>query len=370
MKKILSKCTAFLFVFSTIPLISCHDVIFDTVRDEVKLEEAQVSGDINSIVRFTKEDGKEYLFVDNGNIWYKDVTDAANGTPTTSGTFSGGWVPAFKTGIAATHIIKLAADSSHLYALGTKVEANSDSGDMEPTAKILYASTDGDNWTAVTIGDSEILAVYYTADLFCTNSIKQANRHAFINVAGTVYKLEAGTATAMETGTDDRTTTPMTTSHSCVYFEGNVYFSASVAFTTNETKDADATIMYVNATGYVYYKTADSDWTTPVATNSIYAIAYTADYLILGTSDGVTFVTHENGIPTATTVDTIANASSTLSSYYEVYNILSVDPTKETLSGDLYGTTTFSGSTSSTGATIDNVGLWAYYPGRGNWNRE
>ncbi|MDE6736568.1 MAG: hypothetical protein K2J50_03590, partial [Treponemataceae bacterium] len=76
-----------------------------------------------------------------------------------------------------------------------------------------------------------------------------------------------------------------------------------------------------------------------------------------------------NGLPTGTT-DSGTNVSSTLSSYYEVHSVLTVDPSLPAKGGDIYGTTVFEGTSSNTGASADNQGLWAYYPGRGHWNRE
>ncbi|MBQ7157901.1 MAG: hypothetical protein IJS09_00540, partial [Treponema sp.] len=73
MKKIISKTTSLFLALTACMFMSCNDVIFSTILDEVKLESAQVSGDINSIVRYTCDD-KEYLYLDNGNVWRKDMT--------------------------------------------------------------------------------------------------------------------------------------------------------------------------------------------------------------------------------------------------------------------------------------------------------
>ena len=67
MKKILFTIISAIFAIST--FTSCNDPIFPTIRNEVALEEAQISGFINSIVRYEDD-------------LYNDVNSVAKLPPT------------------------------------------------------------------------------------------------------------------------------------------------------------------------------------------------------------------------------------------------------------------------------------------------
>ncbi len=379
---------------------ACRGVIFDTIRDEIALDDAQVTGDINSIVRFkmknvtittteTDSDGnettttttedREYLFVQNGNIWMKDVNDAATGTPTTEEPetgYNGNWT---QIGKPAANIIKLAADSTYLYALAAPTESDDDdSGENIETGRIVYYTTtpeDSSSWTAITFGDyGSTISTSYAVSLFCTNTPQEANRHAYVNIGSTaIYELAGGTATDITDSTSYSyvTTTTITdgavtaSAKSAAILNGTVYFSPYYAMTTNETLFTDSTYFYYANGDYLYYcdgSTATQDSSDPG--DSIYAMSYTSDYLILGTDEGLVYVALSDEIPGSTA--TLTNESSTLSSYYEVWAVLAVDPSQTAAAGDAYGATTFSG----TSASFSNVCLWAYYQGRGKWNCE
>ena len=61
-------------VFAAGVFSGCQDPIFWNIRQEVKLEEATIYGDIFSIVRF-----KDKLFIANGNIYSKDKNANSHG---------------------------------------------------------------------------------------------------------------------------------------------------------------------------------------------------------------------------------------------------------------------------------------------------
>ena len=50
--------------------------------------------------------------------------------------------------------------------------------------------------------------------------------------------------------------------------------------------------------------------------------------------------------------------------------LLCADPDINEADASLYASVSFRGSGASTSANPKNIGLWSYYPGRGNWNRE
>ena len=92
--------------------------------------------------------------------------------------------------------------------------------------------------------------------------------------------------------------------------------------------------------------------------------------MLLGTDEGIQHVTITNNVPGASTQDFDNNAASALSSYYEVPALLVVNPSQSESGTAIFAAAEFSGSSSSTSATLDNVGLWGYYPSADEWNRE
>ena len=411
MKKSIAFITKVAFALTALTFFSCRDVIFETIRGEVELDDAKVSGDINSIVRYTMG-GTEYLFADNGRLWRKSMAqttkkvtktnsdgtktevDTYTNNPTDAAPYGGKWYEFSKKGITDdAHVIHLAADETVLYALTGVLKKDSDTGYNVVTKKTLYYHTSDENeeWQEVTFYNSEgerdttVIAPKLAAQLYCTNSTQKAHRRAYLCLENsTIYKLEAGAAKQLK-GTGSATGVldyPSTNCVSCAWIETSfntgaedkVYFSSYAAMITDETSTSEASIMYYGNGSDVYYIRKDSDptqatnWTKSISLSTIYALAYTATHLVAGTKEGLLYATLENDVPT--TKVTLANTSSTLSSYYRVQNVIAADPAFSATAGDLYATTIIYGSTTSTGANVKNVGLWSYYPGRNKWNRE
>lgn len=388
MKKNCIKATvSLLLAASAIAFTSCQGIIFSTIRDEVKLVDSQVSGDINALVRCNFGSSTEYLYAANGRIWRKDVTKLDEGQ------YNGMWT---ETAKPDGTIYKLAADATTLYAVSVVYYSNDDDGENEVKSRNLYYSTNGTDWTQIT-ADSSSTAISLptstsaTVTVFCTNAPISANRSAYFNNNGIVYKLSAGAATKIYDSSNsidtDFTTYGGSSGAKCAaYFKSHVYFNSTYAMTTNEisgqyrsVSDTPATYIYFGSSDNLYYSDGTTgsgacglSWTSyDLNCGTIYSIAVTSDEILLGTSSGIEKVTKDTaGVPGSSTGSFSTNADSTLSSYYEVWNILALDQGLSETGGDLYGTTVFTGSTSSTSATFSNVGLWAYYPTRGNWNRE
>ena len=104
-------------------------------------------------------------------------------------------------------------------------------------------------------------------------------------------------------------------------------------------------------------------------------MGFTQDFMLLGTTDGIQHVTMgadstDTNKPGSSIQDFDNNAASALSSYYEVPALLVVNPGANEYSTAIFAAAEFSGSSSSTSATLDNVGLWGYYPSEDEWNRE
>lgn len=389
-----------LLVLTLALLSSCSGVIFDTIREEVKLSDAQISGDVQALTRHAMADDREFLFAALGKIWKKDIdtaTTSGEGTDTNSTTYTGNWVQSTKpanliTGITSSYNSVTA--KSELYVMTLDWKSVDDDGENKPKSwTIYYSDDDGETWkkatyakdgTEVTEDGTEVTesSTSYSQKfcVFGTNTPQKAHRAAFANLDGTIYRLTDGKATKITadatynfTSLTDTTSDIYKTAVSVVTFDGaSFYFSSNSAMTSNESRTANATHIYAASGSTIYYRAqADSSWTSKkLLSDSIYSMASTTRGLLCGTEDGLQMIeTNESSEPEKAG-SVAANASSTLSSYYEVRNVLAIDPSKSDTATDIYASTDFNGTSSSTSATFQNVGLWAYYPGRNKWNRE
>ncbi len=358
---------AFLFSFSAFICFSCQGVIYDNIRKEVKLEDGNIAGDISAIVRF-----KDKYYLANGGIYYKHK----------SWNFYGSWLPCVSP---AGQVLKLAADNNYLYALVGISAENLKDGTNVGINRQLYYSADGVSWALVTgIGNGGSIvynkySIVYTY-LLCTNSIKEANRSAYFilndgtkGLTNKAYKLNGATATEMELGTANAGTKPFSNasivSRSCVYCNGNVYFFNSNGSTTNETNSSDATMFYYGHGAFLLWGGETTTTTGLLCADTIQSLGITADYILIGTSSGMHHKVLSSKVPGAT-VNFTTNAAATMSGAYVVLSILVTNPELNELQTSIYASQVYTGNGSSNSAQFDHVGLWAYYPTRGNWNRE
>lgn len=358
---------------------ACDGVVFHDIRKEVKLEKAKISGDIHNIIRFKYND-VEQVFASNGTIYYRSVNADANlGTVTINSKID--WNDDLPN--PDDHVFSLAADTKYLYAATIEIEKDDD-GYNVPTSRSLWCfDTDSKAWVKIyTAKYSSTLSFI----LFCTNTPKPDNRKAYFRYGTTVWKLSGTTVLKMvakeklasgETlASFDNTTKPTYATKSCAFFKGEVYFSSSDAMATNETAEKDATYIYKSAGDNIIYSTNPTDatkWTT-VSLNhkSILSIALTADYLLAGTTGGIIHTPLKAdsnkivAIPAAGHVDFSTNADAALSSYYDVQAVLVVNPSNAETAATIFATA----ETSSTSASLNNVGLWSYFSSKNEWNRE
>lgn len=379
-----------LLVLTLALLSSCSGVIFDTIREEVKLSDAQISGDVQALTRHAMAGDREFLFAALGKIWKKDIaTTSGEGTDTSSTTYTGNWIQSTKpanliTGITSSYI---SAAKSELYAMTLDWKSVDDDGENKPKSwTIYYSDDDGETWKKATYADTGAEVTESSTSysqkfcVFGTNTPQKAHRAAFANLDGTIYRLTDGKATKITadatynfTSLTDTTSDIYKTAVSVVTFDGaSFYFSSNSAMTSNESRTANATHIYAASGSTIYYRAlADSSWTSKkLLSDSIYSIASTTRGLLCGTEDGLQMIETNTSSEPDKAGSVAANASSTLSSYYEVRNVLAIDPSKSDTATDIYASTDFNGTSSSTSATFQNVGLWAYYPGRNKWNRE
>lgn len=350
-------------------LSSCDGVIFDTIRDEVKLADAEITGDIQNIVRYTL-DGKEHVFVSTGEISYRSIDGTLADTKMSFADF-----PTRPSGF----VYSLAADSSNLYALSVTIEKDDD-GYNVGKERNLYCY-DGSEWKNIW---SKSYDGSTAAILMSTNTPKVANRKAYFRCGTDIWDLTGSTeltdenkrtdavqesdiATGKTFSDYDNKTVPTYLTRSCSYFNGSVYFSSAYAMATNETPESDATFIYYSSSDYVYYSSDASSWTSVnLNCDVIYSMALTSDYLLAGTDSGIVHTPLKENVPSAGNSDFDTNAASTLSSYYEVPSILVLDSSQKETTATIFA----SAVTSSTSASLGNVGLWSYFATDGKWNRE
>lgn len=387
MKK-LSKSIISVFIFSAISVFtSCNGVVFDTIREEVKLSDAQIQGTVHSLIRVTdSSDSKEYLYLSaNPVVWKKNVDEALKkgGTDSTDYTTSehGHWSTTSRPG---NNYVRLAANrNGEIYSLSSIVKEVTDDGEMEEISRELkYLDTSDKNavWQTVTFDDESITSeISSDSSIFCTNTPKYENRYAFVRIDRKIYKLDGGKATLIEESSEynftsgDNSTSIYSSARGVSTFDGSTfYFTETAAITSNESYNSDATMIYYASGTTVYYRAAgDSGWTSVSCDSSdIRSIAVTKDKLLLGTTSGLDNTALNEGKPTGSATTISANATSTLSSSYTVPILLTIDPTKSDTATDIYAASNFEGNPSSTSATRKNASLWSYYPARSKWNRE
>ncbi|MBR4450176.1 MAG: hypothetical protein IKS30_08215 [Treponema sp.] len=383
MKKYLNSITKIAVLACAALFCSCSGVIFDTIRTEVKLTDAQVSGDVFCITRHLGKDGSEYLYTSLGTIKRKDVT----GNSTVTGLYGGQWKVVNKPSGLITGIIS--ASDSYLYLTSLKIETVEDDGENEPKSySIYYSDDDGETWNSVEFSDGNTATLTYSGSIvkvFGTNSPKATNRAAFLNYAGLIYRLQAGKATLISA--DSTYVNLGTSSQSVALLDGVYYFSDNYSMTSNETSDTDATCIYTGSSDsikYLYTGTYDADadgygWVSvDPDLGTIYSLSYAQDKILVGTSEGIKNIilndTTDANLrkyePSNSTGTFSSNAASALSSYYQVWQTLVLDPSENLEESDLYASMDFEDSSSNTSATFQNVGMWAFYPGRASWNRE
>ena len=360
----------FFFLFSllsaTFFLSGCQDVIFANIRKEVKLNDGTVAGSIRALFRFAGSDKVEYIYLANGAAVYRKKN-----TGNVADHREGGWekVCSARNIGNSDYVITLAADKSNLYALTATWEENTSKGQNRWNGRYIYTSTDGKNWNKVeteniktdpTETGTRNPALY----LFCTNTIKNDNRQAFFNYAETGYKLD-GTSKPNPTEMDKYAS-------SCAYINEPPQFASSTstyygsASCTNETtKGGDATIRYYSSGSTLHWDGTVSG-STGVG-SYIYSLAVTKDYILVGTASGIEhFYLNADGSVGGKREDFDTNADAIMSSGYEVNALLVVDPSKNELDNAIYSAIDFEGRSQQ----FDHVCLWAYYPSRGNWNRD
>ena len=402
-----------LAIFATISFTSCFSPIYYEVMNDVYPEKATVSGNINSICRYTvgNNSDNEYLVLaaDYG-VRYKLASNQVHGSWCTFDVRT--VIPDFAYHTydytTSTHngyqIAKVLTDTDYLYLFCASY-TNSDYGTSTVSNFYLWAlkpsvNSDG-SWSttdcevkAVSIPDNTFPTFYYSEvqytafSIFSTNAPQRANRRIYIRSGAlntvyptiTYYQLSNGQITSAGNLTPvDSTGTNQISS--VVMFNGSPVFFNSIASTTNETYTSPATRIYYGSGYFLYYSdTNGSNFKSCLnAGNPITTLTTTADTLLIGRGEinsqstssfgGIQKVDlEEYDIPKTELGTFTTNAQTQLLSSYMISVLFNTNPANNELDSSLYAGLYFIGSSIS--GSFNNEGLWAYYPSRRNWNRE
>lgn len=400
MKKYIKLATAALILFSILNLTGCWNPIFYELRKDVKPESATVSGHIPQITRFTA-DGKEYLFLTaDGGIRYKEADNRVHGSwavfpaPDQLSSYN------FESGVfVGQQVISIYANSTTLYAVTAAYTTTGSEGTSKPAKVYIYGRNTlntSEKWTLINSDPNveyfpifkDLTTDYYFSNfnMFQTNTPQAAHRHFYFctynstNATCKYYEV-TGTSTPVEisiTSVEDNTGaagTALPRVYSAAYFNGGIKFFNSRAVTTNETYTAEATRLYYGLANVLMYSDGTTYKAGPNAGDYISALATCSDSILIGRGAtsaasnvaGITKATlDENGVPGSSITAFTTNASFQMTNIYPVLALLNATPSNTELNSSLYATITFYGSN----GVYNNIGLWSYYPERGNWNRE
>lgn len=123
-----------------------------------------------------------------------------------------------------------------------------------------------------------------------------------------------------------------------------------------------------------------SGYIKDVSDSNVISIAVTSDSLLLGTGSNNSSASNGSGVvrieidqstgkPTKTGSFT-TKADNVMRSPYIVRALLAVDPSKKETETSIYSSMDYIYTATSAGTSTTNRGLWAYYPEKGEWNRE
>ena len=429
MKKIIKNIAlGLLLVITALPFISCgHEPVFYGIIHDVIPEAATINGNITTLSRCTVN-SNEYIFISNGGpLLYKPLSSSEHGEWTSANItlpFSLHHYNYYATstegiGHNGEFVHRVIADASNIYILTAEFEQNDQYGVVMPKSfhlwtkpldSIFDASVD---WYDIVktrenlfnfrlnLRDTEVDIDF---SFFYTNAIQKANRKAFLCVKNTweqdttpfkYYELNGSAdpveCTSTVTGANlIKVNADSTKVNSAFYIGSNLYFSDSLVVTTNESKSSSATYAclagiinnYYSTSDLYTFKTGDSAVKLHMSASSpIASLAITNDSLIIGKGsyDKNKTYTYDGGIERVLISDNVLekeltdfnnNATYQFTTSYILMALLCTDPTQNEADATIYASVTYKGSSSSSSASFTNIGLWSYYPGRGNWNRE
>ena len=297
-------------LFMILLLASCKNglTIFDQIDQETKLEDAVITGSVNSIVR-----SGDTLYASDGNIYAKSVNAVRDWSKIAS---PGGT------------IIKLAADSTGIYALNQSRELYFLSHQVTPST-----------WTKVDTSsvEGEIQIIFWNG----SENSPTAYLHSKKDTSNKFYKISGTTAPVEEN----------TITSTIILKRADVTYTAKDKTITGKSETApDTNIGSVTLPGDVFSLTYSE------AEKALYA----------GTSAGLKKIPvddNASGKIKGEVLDPPGNWAATINDY-EAFAVLATGTTRD--DSALYSSTIKGGT-----AYAKINGLWGYYYNRrNNWNRE
>ena len=351
MKKIFLSISIAAAVFG---FTSCYDAIFYNIRNEVPLEDGVINGYTNSIVRYQEPDGTEFLYLQNGNVYYKQISEDDDKTKLTKNQDHDKWTKDssapegisysyFDQEFSGTYSCKLASDSNYVYLLGATPEYDESSSRNILKNFKLYCYSKANGWKSVDAVNTILKKYESTLDddkymmdssiqLFCTNAPQNEHRKAYIRIGGgspyyswmsdkqtygsdfTVKDgvMNCGIIELNGTDTDIANVVPLgdgkigtlektgagKDTTSAVYANNTVYFLDYLASSTNETKNKEADYIYLgNGKTLYWFETASVSSVTALDAKPVgKSTGCAADILSMCvTNDSIILGTYEEG---------------------------------------------------------------------------
>ena len=351
MKKIFLSISIAAAVFG---FTSCYDAIFYNIRNEVPLEDGVINGYTNSIVRYQEPDETEFLYLQNGNVYYKQISEDDDKTKLTKNQDHDKWTKDssapegisysyFDQEFSGTYSCKLASDSNYVYLLGATPEYDESSSRNILKNFKLYCYSKANGWKSVeqintilkqyesTLDDDKYM-MDSSIQLFCTNAPQNEHRKAYIRIGGgspyyswmsdkqtygsdfTVKDgvMNCGIIELNGTDTDIANVVPLgdgkigtlektgagKDTTSAVYANNTVYFLDYLASSTNETKNKEADYIYLgNGKTLYWFETASVSSVTALDAEPVgKSTGCAADILSMCvTNDSIILGTYEEG---------------------------------------------------------------------------
>lgn len=403
--------TAFFSIF----LSSCYEDLYGRINEEVPLETNGITGNVTSFAR-----AGNYIWLSNGNLYFKTNQQSSVYYQQT-GEYNKQWKKAQVPSVASreNYIAKptancIVADSSNLYMIIFVWHENS-GGENDIESKHIYttpitSSTNAAEIKAEDWKEIDVSAICGTNNknpssarynsiqiIFDNQALDDAQRKAYARIYDTssnsykVYLLNGSSALSSANEISENGAGSSTIS--AVYFpkDGKTYFSDYYAMAANdkyiyysESKTVSNNVSsssviryadsYDNTNGFTL--NGSSPASVSLDAGGILSIGLTSNYILLGTTSGLKHVFLNDSVPSSNILSFSSgnNGGSIISEY--VFKVFVLDPTKQddtkaAANGtDEYCASSIYGSISSSSDAFDETGLYAYYPGRGTWNRD
>ena len=395
--------TAVLSAFTVLIFTGCFDPIYHSISTDVKPEKPTVSGNITSIARYNSGSEELLVVAANGGIKYKNAANNSHGSWKTfkelpfetvhndfgSGSYKG------------EDILKVVADSEYIYIVTAVYgkETSLPSSFKIWSGKINDSSWHKEDWKTIKPNNSELPFKVDTSagrkintffNVFFTNDYNKDNRHAYVRIGdpdatedkyktvkyytlnGTEAPVEITASSAVSAdGANDKSYKCI---NSAVVFNGTTYF-----FNSPVSAATDKYIYYGNGEDLYYGKPGETTFKKALSAGAdIASLAATSDAILIGcgntrtgTAGGIKKTSLDsNGVPGSELKPFTTNAIFQMQPSYMVMCLLNATPDKPELDSILYSTITFPGVGAGGNNKAKDVGLWSYYPSRGNWNRE